>query len=131
LLKAGDDDTAAKLMFDFIRGSWRRGRDTAATLRDLEMLEGRLNGAHAAEGAMWRAEALRYIGKLDEARAEAEKAHEAFRRAGNDASEASALRLLGNIASDRGQPAQGRVLVAQALERYEKLGDAAGRAQAE
>jgi serine/threonine protein kinase/tetratricopeptide (TPR) repeat protein len=131
LLKAGDDDTAARLMFDFIRGSWRRGRDTAATLRDLELLDGHLTGSHLAEGALWRGEALRYIGKLDEARAEADKALEAFRRTGNTGSEASALRLLGNIASDRAQPAQGRALVVQALERYEKIGDAAGRAQAE
>ncbi len=131
LLKAGDDDTAARLMFDFIRGSWRRGRDTAATLRDLEMLDGHLSGGHMAEGALWRGEALRYIGRLDEARAEADKALEAFRRTGNVGSEASALRLLGNIASDRAQPAQGRALVAQALELYEKIGDGGGRAQAE
>ena len=131
LLKAGDDDTAAKLMFDFIRGAWRRGRDTAATLRDLEILEGRLHGVNAGEGALWRAEALRYIGKIAEARTEAENARRAFEQAGDGASEASALRLLGNIASDLAQPAQGRALVVQALERYEKLGDAAGRAQAE
>ena len=131
LLKAGDDDTAARLMFDFIRGSWRRGRDTAATLRDLEMLEGRLSGATAAEGSLWRAEALRYAGHLDAARTEAEKAHRAFAQAGDEARVASALRLLGNIASDLSQPAQGRALVVQALQRYEKLGDLAGRAQAE
>jgi eukaryotic-like serine/threonine-protein kinase len=131
LLKAGDDDTAAKLLFDFIRGSWRRGRDTAATLRDLEMLQGRLHGANAAEGALWRAEALRYIGKLDEARAEAESARRAFAQTGDIAKEASALRLLGHIASELAQPVQGRALVMKALERYERIGDAAGRAQAE
>jgi serine/threonine protein kinase len=131
LLKAGDDDTAAKLMFDFIRGSWRRGRDTAATLRDLQLLEGRLHGANAGEGALWRAEALRYIGKVPEARAEAEKARRAFEQAGDTASVASALRLLGNIASDLAQPAQGRSLVVQALERYDQLGDETGKAQAE
>jgi serine/threonine protein kinase len=131
LLKAGDDDTAAKLMFDFIRGSWRRGRDTAATLRDLKMLEGRLHGANEGEGALWRAEALRYIGKITEARAEAERALRAFEQAGDDANMASALRLLGNIASDLAQPAQGRTLVVKALGVYEKLGDAAGLAQAE
>jgi eukaryotic-like serine/threonine-protein kinase len=130
-LKAGDDDTAAKLMFDFIRASWRRGRDTAATLRDLGLLEGRLNGASAGEGALWRAEALRYIGKVTEARAEAERALRTFEETGDMASEASALRLLGNIASDVGQPAQGRAMVVRALERYDQLGDAAGRAQAE
>ena len=131
LLKAGDDDTAAKLLFDFIRGSWRRGRDTAATLRDLDMLQGRLHGANAAEGALWRAESLRYMGKLDEARAEAETARHAFELAGDTANEAGALRLLGHIASDLAEPARGRVLVAGALERYERIGDAAGRAQAE
>jgi hypothetical protein len=131
LLKAGDDDTAAKLLFDFIRGSWRRGRDTAATLRDLEMLQGRLHGANEAEGALWRAEALRYIGKLDEARAEAATARRAFAQAGDIGKEAGALRLLGHIASDLAQPAQGRALVVQALDRYERIGDAAGRAQAE
>jgi serine/threonine protein kinase len=131
LLKAGDDDTGAKLMFDFIRGSWRRGRDTAATLRDLEMLPDRLTGPHAAERSLWRAEALRYTGRLEEARTEAEKANLAFSQAGDTAMEASSLRLLGNIASDLAQPSQGRALVAKALERYERLGDAAGRAQAE
>ncbi|MDP9036978.1 MAG: AAA family ATPase, partial [Myxococcota bacterium] len=131
LLKAGDDDTAAKLMLDFIRGSWRRGRDTAAALRDLQMLKGHLHGANAAEGALWRAEALRYIGKLDDARADAERALQAFSESGDTASEASALRLLGHIASDLAQPAQGRALVVQAIERYERLGDLGGRAQAE
>ena len=131
LLKAGDDDTAARLMFDFIRGSWRRGRDTAATLRDLDVLDGHLHGVNAGEGALWRAEALRYIGRIPEARSKAEEARRAFEHAGDGASEASALRLLGNIASDLAQPAQGRTLVVQALQRYERLGDSAGRAQAE
>ena len=131
LLKAGDDDVAAKLMFDFIRGSWRRGRDTAATLGDLKMLEGHLHGGNAGEGALWRAEALRYIGRVTEARNEAEIALRAFEQADDVANAAGALRLLGNIASDLAQPAQGRALVVRALERYEDLGDAAGRAQAE
>jgi tetratricopeptide (TPR) repeat protein len=131
LLKAGDDDTAARLMFDFIRGSWRRGRDSAATLRVLEMLQGRLQGANAAEAALWRAESLRYMGRLDEARSEAETARKAFAQTGHTANEAGALRLLGHIASDLGQPVQGRALVAEALERYGRLGDSSGRAQAE
>jgi len=131
LLKAGDDEMAAKLMFDFIRASWRRGRDTAATLRDLEMLQGRLHGANAAEAALWRAESLRYMGRLDEARAEAESARGAFEHAGDAVNGANAMRLLAHIASDLGQLAQGRALVAQALERYAQMSDTAGRAQAE
>jgi serine/threonine protein kinase/tetratricopeptide (TPR) repeat protein len=131
LLKAGDDDTAARLMFDFIRGSWRRGRDTAATVRDLEMLQGRLHGANAAEAALWLAESLRYMGRLDDARREAETARRSFEQSGNEALLAGALRLIGHIASDVGRPAQGRALVADSLARYERLGDEAGRAQAE
>ena len=57
---------------------WRRGRDTAATLRDIETLQGRLHGVHAAEAALWRGESLRYRGLLDEAGAEAETARRVF-----------------------------------------------------
>jgi eukaryotic-like serine/threonine-protein kinase len=131
LLRAGDDDVAAALMFRFIAGSWRRGRDTAATLRDLELLDGRVTGLAAAEYARWRAEALRHIGRLDEARDQADHARRVFAQAGDAASEAHALRLLGHIASDLGAPAQGRVQVEDAIGRFERLGDEQGRAQAQ
>jgi serine/threonine protein kinase/tetratricopeptide (TPR) repeat protein len=131
LLKAGDDDVAARLMFEFIQGSWRRGRDTAATLRDLELLQGRVSGATAAEYAFWRAEALRHIGRLDEARDQAEAARKAFEQAGDVGREAQALRLLGHIASDLGAPAQARLQVALALSRFEQIGDERGVASAQ
>jgi serine/threonine protein kinase len=99
LLRAGDDDIAAALMFRFISGSWMRGRDTAATLRDLQLLDGRVSGPAAAEYARWRAEALRHIGRLEEARDQADLARRAFAQAGDAASEAQSLRLLGHIAS--------------------------------
>jgi tetratricopeptide (TPR) repeat protein len=131
LLRAGDDDHAARLMFDFIEGAWRRGRDTAATLRDLDLLKGHVTGPSAARWAMWRAEALRHIGKLDEAREQAEVARKAFDGSGDIAREAQALRLLGHIASDLGAPAQARMQIALALSRFEQIDDEAGRAQAE
>jgi hypothetical protein len=131
LLRAGDDDIAAGLMFQFIAGSWRRGRDTAATLRDLELLEGRVTGQVAAEYSLWRAEALRHIGKLEEAREHAQMAKSAFEQAGDGSRAAHSLRLLGHIASDLGAPAQGRVLVAEAQQRFEQLGDDQGKSQAE
>jgi hypothetical protein len=130
LLRAGDDDVAARLMFQFIEGSWRRGRDTAATLRDLELLDGRVTGLAAAEYAYWRAEALRHTGKLEEAREQAEAARRAFELANERKREAQALRLLGHIASDLGAPAQGRLQVALAVSYFEQLADEAGRAQA-
>jgi hypothetical protein len=131
LLRAGDDDIAAGLLFQFIRGSWRRGRDTTATLRDLELLEGRVTGQAAAEYSLWRAEALRHIGRLEEAREHAENARRAFEQGGDGARAAHSLRLLGHIASDLGSPAQGRLLVADAQQRFEALGDEQGRSQAE
>jgi tetratricopeptide (TPR) repeat protein len=129
LLRAGDDEPAAELMFRFIEGAWRRGRDTAATLRDLELLDGRVHGAAGAEYAYWRAEALRHIGRLEEAQAEAETARTAFAQTGDRAREAHSLRLLGHISSDRGQPAQGVRLGEEALAIFEAIGDDPGQAQ--
>jgi len=131
LLRAGDDDVAATLMFRFIEGSWRRGRDTAATLRDLQLLDGRVSGTTAAEYAYWRAEALRHTGRLEEARDQAERARRAFEVAGDYGRGAQALRLLGHIASDLGQPAQGRAQVAEALSRFREMDDESGYAQAQ
>jgi len=130
LLRAGDDDVAASLMFSFIEGAWSRGRDTAATLKDLALLEGRVAGSAAAEYAYWRAEALRHIGKLEEARDQAETARRAFEQAGDKVREAHALRLLGHLASDTGAPAQGRLQVALAISRFEELEDDRGLAAA-
>jgi hypothetical protein len=130
LLRAGDDDVAARLMFVFIEGAWARGRDTAATLKDLALLEGRVSGAAAAEYAYWRAEALRHIGKLEEAREQAETARKAFELAGDRTRESHALRLLGHLASDTGAPAQGRREVATAITRFEELKDDRGLAGA-
>jgi eukaryotic-like serine/threonine-protein kinase len=130
LLRAGDDDVAANLMIRFIEASWSRGRDTAATLRDLSVLEGRVQGAMAAEYAFWRAEALRHTGMLERAKEQAEKALNFFEAAGDESRIASAMRLLGHIASDVGQPAPGRISVQKALLLFQKLGDARGVSQA-
>jgi serine/threonine protein kinase/tetratricopeptide (TPR) repeat protein len=129
LLRAGDDEPAARLMFRFIEGSWRRGRDTAATLRDLELLDGHVSGGAAAEYALWRGEALRHAGKLETAQENAETARAAFAAAGDRAHEASSMRLLGHVLSDRGQTAQGQTLVERARQLFADIGDEAGQAQ--
>lgn len=129
LLRSGDDEAAARLMFRFIEGAWARGRDTTATLKDLAILEGRVKGAAAAEYGYWRAEALRHLGRLEQAKEQAEKSLASFRASGDHGHEAHALRLIGHIASDTGHPNEGRKLVVQALEKFEEIGDARGRAQ--
>jgi len=130
LLRAGDDEVAARVLFRFIEGAWARGRDTAATLKDLALLDGRVSGLAEAEYLYWRAEALRHIGKLEEAREHAERARASFEAFGDARREAHALRLLGHLASDVGAPAQGRLQVALAITRFEELGDAQGLAAA-
>jgi eukaryotic-like serine/threonine-protein kinase len=129
LLRAGDDDVAAQLMFQFIEGAWSRGRDTAATLRDLALLEGRVTGLSAAEYAHWRAEALRHTGRLEQAREHAESALKAFEAEGQKQKQARGLRLLGHLHSDMGQPVSGREKVLKAKEIYQALGDTRGTAQ--
>jgi hypothetical protein len=130
LLRAGDDDVAAQLLFRFIEGAWARGRDTTATLKDLALLEGRVRGATAAEYSYWRAEALRHTGKLEDAKTHAQSARMAFAELGDPRREAHTLRLLGHLASDMGHPAQGRILVEEALARFVAIRDTRGRAQA-
>ena len=46
--------------------SWGRTRDAPATLRDLALLDGRLEGSPLATHRRWRAEALRHAGRLED-----------------------------------------------------------------
>jgi serine/threonine protein kinase len=131
LVRAGALVEAADLLHGFIAANWWRSRDTAATLRDLALLDGRLEGRQSAVQHLWRGEALRHAGRLEDARKEAELARQGFQDLGDRRSEATCLRLLGHIASDQAAPAMGRRLVARGLAIFEELGDAHGAAQCE
>jgi serine/threonine protein kinase len=131
LLRAGDIEPAASLLHAFVAESWRRTRDAQATLRDLSLLDGRLEGHRLATHKRWRAEALRHAGRLEDSRREAEDARRLFHEADDRESEANCLRLLGHLASDLAAPAQGRRLVARALALFQELGDVAGQAGCE
>ncbi|MBK8251476.1 MAG: protein kinase [Polyangiaceae bacterium] len=131
LTRAGDVEAAAKLLHEHIALIWGRTREVAATLRDLALLDGRLSGTAAAMQKRWRAEALRYAGKLEDARREAEDARRIFQSADDIENAAHCLRLLGHIASDLAAPAHGRRLVARALGMFTELGHEHGRALCE
>jgi serine/threonine protein kinase len=131
LIRATDLEGAADLLHGFIAASWGRSRETAATLRDLALLDGRLEGRHAAVQHLWRGEALRHAGRLEDARREAEAARQMFQELGERRSEATCLRLLGHIASDQAAPALGRRLVSRGLAIFQELGDDHGAAQCE
>ncbi|HVY48538.1 MAG TPA: protein kinase, partial [Minicystis sp.] len=131
LLRAGDVEPAAALLHAHTARLWGKTRDAASTLRDLALLDGKLEGLALARHLRWRAEALRHAGRLDDARREAEEARALFADAGSVTDEASCLRALGHIASDMAAPAHGRRLVARALALYQELGDEHGMAECE
>jgi serine/threonine protein kinase len=131
LIRAGAVDAAADLLHSFIAANWGRSRETAATLRDLALLDGRLEGRSAAVQHLWRGEALRHAGRLEDARREGDAARQVFQELGDRRSEATCLRLLGHIASDQAAPALGRRLVSRGLAIFEELSDDHGAAQCE
>lgn len=131
LIRAGDLSDAAALLHDHTARLWGRTRDASATLRDLALLDGRLEGLEAAVHLRWRAEALRHEGLIEEARREADEARRLFEAQGDERSTAQCLRLLGHIASDLGAPAHGRRLVMRALHIFDELGEEHGQAQCE
>lgn len=131
LIRAGDLVDAANLLHAHTAHLWGRTRDASATLRDLALLDGRLEGMEAATHLRWRAEALRHEGRIEEARREADEARRLFEELDDELSQAQCLRLLGHIASDLGAPAHGRRLVMRALGIFEELGEEHGQAACE
>jgi hypothetical protein len=131
LVRAGDYAAAAELLHDTIETLWGGARDVHATLRDLALLDGKLEGRAQAVHRRWRGEALRHAGKLDAARREGEEARRIFQELDDAEGEAYCLRLLGHIASDLAAPAQGRRLVARGLTIFEARGQVHGAAQCE
>lgn len=156
LLRAGDGDAAAELLLDYVAEAWSRVRDASRTLEDLNLLDVRrldvlaagvnaggplaaipaitppaISPIWAARHLRWRAEALRHAGRFDESKEAALRARKTFLAEGDDREEAHVLRLLGHIASERGDPAEGRKLVAKALTTFDRLDDERGRASCE
>jgi tetratricopeptide (TPR) repeat protein len=130
LLYCGEASAAARLMFEFIKDSWSGAREPRATLADLELLEG-LKGRWLALKHRWKAEALRHIGQTDEARRFAEIARDAFLELSDRENYAHCLRLLGHLASERGNSNEGLALVHEAYVVFQKLDDVQGLAQCE
>jgi serine/threonine protein kinase/tetratricopeptide (TPR) repeat protein len=130
LLRAGDELAVAERVLEFVESNWRRVRDVGATLNDLSRLEGLVSGPATAAYARWRAEALRHVGRFAEAGDLADRARRAFASMGDVGNEAHCMRLLGHILATQ-SVAEGREHVAQALSKFDAVGDGAGRAECE
>jgi hypothetical protein len=128
LIEAGDSDTAALLLFDFLQQSWNGAREPLATLADLELLKGKLRGRTLALKNRWQAEALRHVGRMAEASTYAELARSRFEELGDTENIAHCQRLLGNLASEQGASAEGLELVRRALTTFETHDNVLGKA---
>lgn len=156
LLRAGDGDTAAELLLDYVEEAWSRVRDATRTLEDLALLDLRrldvvarrtdaesqpplvgaphppaISALWSAKHLRWRAEALRHAGRFEDARDAARKARKIFVNLGEERDEATVLRLLGHIASEIGEAVEGRKMVANALATFDRADDERGRASCE
>ncbi|MBX3125987.1 MAG: protein kinase [Polyangiaceae bacterium] len=131
LLYASEPDGAAALLFAFLDTAWLGAREPLATLGDLELLKGHLQGRSLALKHRWQAEALRHLGRADEATTHAEIARERFEELGDEENLAQTLRLLGHLSSERGTSAEGVALVEAAHEIFTRLGHVLGQAQCE
>jgi eukaryotic-like serine/threonine-protein kinase len=128
LIEAGDADTAALLLFDFLQQSWNGAREPLATLADLELLKGKLRGRTLALKNRWQAEALRHVGRTAEASTYAELARSRFEELGDTENIAHCQRLLGHLGSEQGGSAEGLALVRRAHSTFEALGNLLGQA---
>ncbi len=131
LLAAGQPDDAAELLFQFLQQAWNGAREPIATLADLEFLRGHLTGRSLALRHRWQAEALRHVGRSDDALAHVEIARKIFLEVGDEESYAHTLRQLGQLASERGSSAEGLTLVRQGLEIFARMDHTLGMAQCE
>jgi tetratricopeptide (TPR) repeat protein len=129
LLHAEESDAAAQLLFDFVNNLWAGAREPLATLNDLELLRGKLQGRSLALKNRWQAEALRHVGRAAEALEQVEIARDAFEDLNDVENLAHCLRLLGHLKSELGNSAEGLSLVRQALESFAQAENELGQAQ--
>lgn len=131
LIYARENNKAADTFFAFLEHSWNGARQPAATLADLDLFENLVVGRSKALCQKWRAEALRHVGRTEEAKAFAEQALEQLMEVGTQAHIADCMRLLGHVTSALGDSKAGLSWAEQALALSEADGNILGMAQCE
>ncbi|MFC1641684.1 AAA family ATPase [Myxococcota bacterium] len=131
LLNAGEPDQGAKLLFQHLSQAWNLARDPLAALSDLELLKGQVTGRSLAVRHRWHAEALRQIGRIEEAVSYAEMARAILEELAELEELAYCYKLLGHLGSERGGAAEGLGLVRRAYDLFCSFGNLLGQAQCE
>ncbi len=131
LLYAGDATQAAQVFFEFLEQSWNGARQPLATIADLDLFKNQLSGAPLAIAQRWRAEALRQIGRNEEANHFAEQAMRALQSSQEREQLAHCQRLLGQLKSEQGDSEGGLELAHGALNAFKRSGNLVGIAQAD
>lgn len=129
LLSAGQAERAATVLFTHLEEAWNGAREPHASLADLDLLKGRVEGPLLALKHRWQAESLRHLGRTDEAITHAEIARASFEEFSEPEELASCLRLLGHLSSEKGQSIEGLEMVRQARALFEAAGNVLGQAQ--
>ncbi len=131
LLQAGRNEAAAQALFSYLERAWYAEREPATTIADLDLLKGHVQDSALAQKHRWQAEALRHLGRTDEAITHAEIARTSFEELGDHEHTAHCLRLLGHLASEKGRSTEGLQQVAKAHQLFEELGHVLGMALCE
>ncbi len=129
LLYAGEAERAASIFFEFLEQSWNGARQPLATIADLDLFKDQLRGSNLAIMQRWRAEALRHVGRTEEATHLAEQALRTLERGEEREELAHCQRLLGQLKADQGDSDSGLELAHQALNAFKRTGNSLGMAQ--
>lgn len=131
LMYAGNPDASAQLYFDFLRQSWSGSRQPLTALADLELFRGQLQGRTQGTALRWRAEALRQVGKTEEATRYAGQALALLKQTQDGEETAHSQRLLGWLKCEQGESEAGIALVQASLLSFQHAKNIAGMAQCE
>jgi tetratricopeptide (TPR) repeat protein len=131
LLYAHRAEQAAEVFFEFLRASWNGARQPLATLADLDLFKGQLTGETQAVAQRWRAEALRQVGRNEEATHLAEQALRLLELRQSVEEVAHCRRLLAQLRSELGDSQAGLEMVAEAWGTFQGTHNTLGMAQCE
>jgi tetratricopeptide (TPR) repeat protein len=131
LLYASEPESAAGVFFHFLEQGWHGSRQPVESLTDLDLFRDRLRGTPQGIALRWRAEALRQLGRTEEATRYATQALQLLGNAEDPIALAHCQRILGGLKCEQGDFESGTSLLQAALQAFQLQKNAPGMAQCE